>query len=158
MKLDTETLILALRECQQHPNISKALFQAADRLEEIADENKKLKVELQEANDYADKLVNHKDMVCLPADLKNLREANAHFAVENEKLKCELANTKWSLDEARKNAGELIVSLDKENSLILEQCDRLAEALEYIVGIGYTTKIEAKAKKALAAVKEGSHE
>jgi hypothetical protein len=30
-----------------------------------------------------------------------------------------------------------------------EQRDKLAEALEYIIGIGYTTKTEAKAKKAL---------
>jgi hypothetical protein len=49
--------------------------------------SEELERELQEANDYADRLVEHKDMVCLPADLKNLREANAHFAAENEALK-----------------------------------------------------------------------
>ena len=46
-----------------------------------------LERELQEANEYADRLVEHKDMVCLPADLSNLRKANEHFAIENEALK-----------------------------------------------------------------------
>ena len=58
-----------------------------DRFEQLVAENTKLKIELQEANDYADRLVEHKDMVCLPADLANLREANARFAIENAKLK-----------------------------------------------------------------------
>lgn len=52
-------------------------------------ENEKLKIQLQEANDYADRLVEHKDMICLPADLANLRKANTHFAIENEELKRE---------------------------------------------------------------------
>ncbi len=46
--------------------------------------------ELVEANEYADRLVEHKDMVCLPADLANLRKANAAFASENEALKKEI--------------------------------------------------------------------
>ena len=49
--------------------------------------SEELERELQEACDYADRLVEHKDMICLPADLANLREANAHFAVENEELR-----------------------------------------------------------------------
>ena len=49
--------------------------------------SEELERELKEANDYADRLVEHKDMVCLPADLANLREANARFAIENAKLK-----------------------------------------------------------------------
>lgn len=49
-----------------------------------------LEEQLQEANEYADRLVEHKDMVCLPADLANLREANAAFATENETLKKQL--------------------------------------------------------------------
>jgi hypothetical protein len=49
--------------------------------------SEELERELQEANDYADRLVAHKDMVCLPADLANLREGNAHFAAENEALR-----------------------------------------------------------------------
>jgi len=38
-------------------------------------------------SDYADRLVEHKDMVCLPADLQNLRNANAALAQENFELK-----------------------------------------------------------------------
>jgi hypothetical protein len=56
-------------------------------IKRLSEENEKLKTELQEAKDYADKLVEHKDMVCLPADLANLRKANARFASENTKLK-----------------------------------------------------------------------
>lgn len=43
-------------------------------------------------SDYADRLVEHKDMVCLPTDLANLRAANTHFAAENETLKKEIKN------------------------------------------------------------------
>jgi hypothetical protein len=38
-------------------------------------------------SDYADRLVEHKDMVCLPADLQNLRNANTALAQENFELK-----------------------------------------------------------------------
>jgi len=47
----------------------------------------KLKKDLAWYKDYADRLVTHKDMVCLPADLKNLRESNAALATENENYK-----------------------------------------------------------------------
>ena len=47
----------------------------------------KLKKEIDWFKKYTDKLVEHKDMVCLPADLKNLRESNAALATENEELK-----------------------------------------------------------------------
>ena len=61
-----------------------------DRFEELVTENEKLKIELQEAKDYADKLIDHKDMICLPADLANLREANARFAFDNHMLRDKL--------------------------------------------------------------------
>jgi hypothetical protein len=38
-------------------------------------------------SDYADRLVEHKDMVCLPSDLKNLRDSNAVLAQENFEMK-----------------------------------------------------------------------
>lgn len=59
---------------------------------------------LAEASEYADRLVEHKDMVCLPADLANLRAANAHFAIENEALKHERDG--WR--EAAYSLGEAI--------------------------------------------------
>lgn len=75
-----------------------------------------LERELQQAKDYADRLVEHKDMVCLPADLKNLREANAHFAVENEMLKNAMANDR---DAARAEGFEI----EQEIKAITEQRD-----------------------------------
>ena len=51
-----------------------------------------LEEQLQAAHEYADRLVEHKDMVCLPADLANLRAANTHFVAENETLKKEIKN------------------------------------------------------------------
>ena len=47
----------------------------------------KLKKDIDWYKKYTDKLVEHKDMICLPADLKNLRESNAALATENEELK-----------------------------------------------------------------------
>jgi hypothetical protein len=95
-----------------------AIAEAADRLEEISlendvilrnqlklhEENEKLKKDLFDSDmsrsillrdvafwrDYADKLVAHKDMVCLPKDLQNLRTANSQFATENHILKEQL--------------------------------------------------------------------
>jgi DNA-directed RNA polymerase subunit RPC12/RpoP len=53
----------------------------------VLDDNVQLKKDLAWYKDYADRLVAHKDMVCLPADLKNLRESNAALATENEAFK-----------------------------------------------------------------------
>ena len=50
-------------------------------------ENVELQKQLDWYKNYADRLVKHKDMVCLPADLKNLRESNAALATENENYK-----------------------------------------------------------------------
>ena len=50
-------------------------------------ENIELKKEIAWFKKYTDALVEHKDMVCLPADLKNLRESNAALATENQELK-----------------------------------------------------------------------
>lgn len=48
-------------------------------------EVKQLRAALLESQKYADKLVDH--IPYLPADIKNLREANEFFSEENEKLK-----------------------------------------------------------------------
>ena len=50
-----------------------------------------------EMSDYADKLVEFGKLPCLPADLENLRVANAHFATENERLKKLLAELSTDL-------------------------------------------------------------
>jgi len=95
-----------------------AIAEAADRLEEsslendvilknqlkLHEENEKLKKDLFDSDmsrnillrdvafwrDYADKLVAHKDMACLPKDLQHLRTANSQFATENHILKEQL--------------------------------------------------------------------
>jgi hypothetical protein len=59
-----------------------------------------LKKDLAWYKDYADRLVNHKDMVCLPADLKNLRESNTALAIENEELKKQVETLKGVITQA----------------------------------------------------------
>jgi len=108
MRSSTDTLVSALRILSQDIQTddyvaNAALLEAADRLEEVeADnghygvqndvltiQNTNLKLLLKEAEAYADKLVQHKDMACLPKDLEILREANGLFAEEIEDLKDE---------------------------------------------------------------------
>jgi regulator of replication initiation timing len=62
-------------------------------------EVEELKKQLDWYKNYADRLVEHKDMVCLPADLKNLRESNLKLATENEELK-KLIMDKWYEDKS----------------------------------------------------------
>ena len=59
-----------------------------------------LKKDLAWYKDYADRLVAHKDMVCLPADLKNLRESNTALAIENEELKKQVETLKGVITQA----------------------------------------------------------
>ncbi len=50
-------------------------------------DNVELKKELAWYKEYVDRLVEHKDMVCLQTDLKNLRESNLKLTLANEELK-----------------------------------------------------------------------
>ena len=52
----------------------------------LQEDNKSLNVNLIESREYADRLVTHKNMVCLPKDLENLREANGQLAADVESL------------------------------------------------------------------------
>jgi hypothetical protein len=90
MKTSTPELIDALRilvgDIFCEDGIANLVIaEAADRLEE-------LQTQLQEAQAYADRLVAHNDMLCLPRDLENLRSANSHFATENHVLREQLRN------------------------------------------------------------------
>lgn len=114
MTSSTETIVSALHYLAEDGIYSDdgvanaAIAEAAARLEDLNFNNKclenqhkifnmtisanreameRLKTEVQEAEAYADRLVQHIDMVCLPKDLENLREANGSFAEENEMLK-----------------------------------------------------------------------
>jgi len=66
----------------------------------VLDDNVQLKKDLAWYKDYADSLVNHKDMVCLPADLKNLRESNTALAIENQELKKQVETLKGVITQA----------------------------------------------------------
>jgi len=114
-----EAMRILSREIYSKGGVANAaVAEAADRLEEISlendvvlrnqlklrEENEKLKKDLFDSDmsrsillrdvafwrDYADKLVAHKDMLCLPKDLQNLRTANSQFATENHILKEQL--------------------------------------------------------------------
>ena len=91
---------------------NKALGDINKALDDIV----KLKTEIDWYKKYTDKLVEHKDMVCLPADLKNLRESNAALATENQELKKqvdtlnEVITQAWFTDveEKDKQIGDLV--------------------------------------------------
>jgi len=115
MRSSTETIVATLRHLAKDKNFSQRAIKAlasgtADRLEEIHFDNKcfenqhtvfnhsiaeyqqtveKLTEQLAEAEAYSNKLVQHKDMICLPKDLENLREANGKFAEEIQGLENE---------------------------------------------------------------------
>ena len=84
-------------------------------------QNEELKKELSWYKKYTDELVEHKDMVCLPADLKNLREANTALATENEELKKqveelrEVIKQKWYTD-IEFDGDKLVASVEEAAS------------------------------------------
>ena len=57
-------------------------------------DNEALNADLIESHQYADRLVQHKDMVCLPKDLENLREANGQLAADVESLTTRLDDSR----------------------------------------------------------------
>ena len=67
--------------------LNSMLYELLNDYNKALDDIVKLKTEIDWFKKYTDKLVEHKDMVCLPADLKNLRESNAALATENQELK-----------------------------------------------------------------------
>ena len=67
--------------------LNSMLYEVLGDCNKALSENIELKKEVAWFKKYTDALIEHKDMVCLPADLKNLREANAALATENEELK-----------------------------------------------------------------------
>ena len=68
-----------------------------EQIHTLHKENARLMQELEQAKKYADDLVEHSNMPCLPADLRNLRQANEHLAVENQKLKEEVKELNYKL-------------------------------------------------------------
>ena len=67
--------------------LNSMLYEVMGDCNKLLSENIELKKDIDWYKRYTDALVEHKDMVCLPADLKNLRESNAALATENENYK-----------------------------------------------------------------------
>ena len=90
-------------------------------------ENVELKKELDWYKNYADRLVEHKDMVCLPADLKNLRESNLKLATENEELKKRVETLKGIITQAWFTDVE---EKDKQIEYLLQKVKELSDPYE----------------------------
>ena len=89
----------------------------------VLDDNVQLKKDLAWYKDYADRLVTHKDMVCLPADLKNLRESNLKLATENEELKKQVETLKGVITQAWFTDAE---EKDKQIEYLLKKVEELS--------------------------------
>jgi len=89
----------------------------------VLDDNVQLKKDLAWYKDYVDRLVNHKDMVCLPADLKNLRESNTALAIENQELKKQVETLKGVITQAWFTDAE---EKDKQIEHLLKKVEELS--------------------------------
>jgi hypothetical protein len=89
----------------------------------VLDDNVQLKKDLAWYKDYADRLVNHKDMVCLPADLKNLRESNTALSIENQELKKQVETLKGVITQAWFTDAE---EKDKQIEYLLKKVEELS--------------------------------
>jgi len=87
-------------------------------------EVEELKKQLDWYKNYADRLVEHKDMVCLPADLKNLRESNLKLATENEELKKRVETLKGIITQAWFTNVE---EKDKQIEYLLQKVKELSD-------------------------------
>ena len=121
-----------------------------------------LKGERDEAREYADKLVAHKDMVCLPKDLEVLREANLGLAVELNEAQNEILGWKNKWDcaiemgaRAECERDEMTLRRNLAISLLDEECalaDRLGTELE--IALSRPCPRSGESIKALTAWKE----
>jgi len=87
-------------------------------------EVEELKKQLDWYKNYADRLVEHKDMVCLPADLKNLRESNLKLATENEELKKRVETLRGIITQAWFTNVE---EKDKQIEYLLQKVKELSD-------------------------------
>jgi regulator of replication initiation timing len=90
-------------------------------------EVEELKKQLDWYKNYADRLVEHKDMVCLPADLKNLRESNLKLATENEELKKQVETLRGIITQAWFADVE---EKDKQIEYLLQKVKELSDPYE----------------------------
>ena len=79
---------------EQNKTESELIDELLQNVKTLHEENARLHSEVSRLEKYADDLVEHSNMPCLPADLRNLRTANLALATENESLKKQ--NKKYS--------------------------------------------------------------
>lgn len=93
--------------------LNSMLYQVLNDYNKSLVENAELRKEIDWFKRYIDELVEHKDMVCLPADLKNLRNTNAKLTTENESLNKRIDSLIKKFDELTNHRDE--IDGDKKN-------------------------------------------
>ena len=126
-ELIEELIDLSLEYSALYGYPDKIFSQVLDIRQELVkrtSEFEELKKQLDWYKNYADRLVEHKDMVCLPADLKNLRESNAALATENEELKKQVETLKGIITQAWFTNAE---EKDKQIEYLLQKVKELSD-------------------------------
>ena len=126
-ELIEELIDLSLEYSALYGYPDKIFSQVLDIRQELVkrtSEFEELKKQLDWYKNYADRLVEHKDMVCLPADLKNLRESNLKLATENEELKKQVETLKGIITQAWFTNVE---EKDKQIEYLLQKVKELSD-------------------------------
>jgi len=126
-ELIEELIDLSLEYSALYGFPDKIFSQVLDIRQELVkrtSEVEELKKQLDWYKNYADRLVEHKDMVCLPADLKNLRESNLKLATENEELKKRVETLKGIITQAWFTNVE---EKDKQIEYLLQKVKELSD-------------------------------
>ena len=126
-ELIEELIDLSLEYSALYGFPDKIFSQVLDIRQELVkrtSEFEELKKQLDWYKNYADRLVEHKDMVCLPADLKNLRESNLKLATENEELKKQVETLKGIITQAWFTNVE---EKDKQIEYLLQKVKELSD-------------------------------
>ena len=129
-ELIEELIDLSLEYSALYGFPDKIFSQVLDIKQELVkrtSEVEELKKQLDWYKNYADRLVEHKDMVCLPADLKNLRESNLKLATENEELKKRVETLKGIITQAWFTNVE---EKDKQIEYLLQKVNELSDPYE----------------------------
>jgi regulator of replication initiation timing len=129
-ELIEELIDLSLEYSALYGYPDKIFSQVLDIRQELVkrtSEFEELKKQLDWYKNYADRLVKHKDMVCLPADLKNLRESNLKLATENEELKKRVETLKGIITQAWFTDVE---EKDKQIEYLLQKVNELSDPYE----------------------------
>ena len=129
-ELIEELIDLSLEYSALYGFPDKIFSQVLDIRQELVkrtSEVEELKKQLDWYKNYADRLVEHKDMVCLPADLKNLRESNLKLATENEELKKRVETLKGIITQAWFTNVE---EKDKQIEYLLQKVNELSDPYE----------------------------